>query len=111
MFCPKLFHLQGLVLCIRKLLTFCVEIILKNTFLYKIKLVPLPYVWHLYIFKIEIIGNLTFYGRTGKHYPRDLNTLNGRTGNSVPQCHVIFKIFWIYNYTSLFHNICLKGLM
>jgi len=30
--------------------------------------------------------------------------------NNVPQSHVLFNIFCIYNYTFLFHNICLKDL-
>jgi len=30
-------------------------------------------------------------------------------GKTLPQCHVIFKIFCIYNYMSNFHTICLKG--
>ena len=35
---------------------------------------------------------------------------NSRMGNTALQRHVVFKIFYTYNYMSLFHNICLKDL-
>ena len=35
---------------------------------------------------------------------------NSRMGNSALQQHVVFKIFSIYNYMSLFHTVCLKDL-
>jgi hypothetical protein len=53
---------------------------------------------------------LALYVRTGKHCSNNLNTFTAEWENIVPQRHVFFKIFCLYNYTSLFHNIYLKGL-
>jgi len=48
--------------------------------------------------------------RNGKTRSQYLNALHSQRGKHVPQCHVLFKIFCIYNYTAFFYHICFKGL-